>query len=566
MVRPLHIHPWRDPAPLRQAATLLLLRDGAGGLEVLMTRRSERASFVPGAYVFPGGTVEAGDASTHGLARLRPQQSASQATAALAALRECYEELGLLLGYDAHHRPLCAADVATLQRDAPLLPQCEARGWTLAVDALFELARWTTDRDLAKRFEVPFLVAHAPHDQQPVADEREQFEPVWISPTDALARHAQGTFFMIFPTVRTLQFLQRYGDAQAVLDACAQAHAPFWDSCPRAGWRSGEQARFMEHELEFAELALVCPDGQIRHTLDWQHEQPVPLLRHVQRLTAPNPGRMTGPGTNSYLVGEAATGYVVIDPGPADSEHLQRLLDATQGDIRAIVCTHSHPDHAPGARPLQAMVRASGRPAPAVLGLPSGAQSRPDSVFTPDRTLQECEHLTLAAPASQADSTHTLEVWACPGHASNHLVLRLCEDGLLFSGDHVLSGSTTVIDPPDGDMHAYLQALTTLRQRCAEHAVAFILPAHGHVLGGSVEAVQGELARLHRHRLQREAKVLRAVQVNPKAGLDGWLPEVYDDVPTGLWPVARRSLLAHALRLQTLGQWPPRASAVTPRS
>ena len=105
--------------------------------------------------------------------------------------------------------------------------------------------------------------------------------------------------------------------------------------------------------MPFGELALVCPDGQIVHPLDWQTERPMPLLRNLQRLTAPNPGVMTGPGTNSYLVGDPATGFIAIDPGPADAEHLDKLWRAAGGDIRMIVCTHSHPDHSPGAAPLQ---------------------------------------------------------------------------------------------------------------------------------------------------------------------------------------------------------------------
>jgi recombination protein RecT len=118
----------------------------------------------------------------------------------------------------------------------------------------------------------------------------------------------------------------------------------------------------MEDEMPYGELALVCPDGQIAHALDWQSERPVQLLKNVQRLTAPNPGVMTGPGTNSYLVGDPATGYIAIDPGPADAEHLERLWRAAGGDIRMIVCTHSHPDHSPGAAPLQQMCDARAAP------------------------------------------------------------------------------------------------------------------------------------------------------------------------------------------------------------
>jgi hypothetical protein len=161
---------------------------------------------------------------------------------------------------------------------------------------------------------------------------------------------------MIFPTIRTLERLEKFATVDAVLAACA-SEQPLWTSCPRAGFVQGAEARFMEHEMQYGELALVCPDGQLLHHLDWNTDQPVPLLRNLQRMTAPNPGVMTGPGTNSYIVGDPDTGYIVIDPGPDEPEHQQRLWRATNGDIRLIVCTHSHADHSPGARPLQALCR-----------------------------------------------------------------------------------------------------------------------------------------------------------------------------------------------------------------
>ena len=146
----------------------------------------------------------------------------------------------------------------------------------------------------------------------------------------------------------------------------------------------------MEHEPPFGELALTCPDGQMLHHLDWQSEQVVPLLRNVQRLTCPNPGVMTGPGTNSYLVGDPDTGYLVVDPGPDDTEHLERLWRAAGGNIRFIVCTHSHPDHSPGAKPLQALCERHGFKPP-VLGLSSAPTARSASHFVPDRELDDGE-------------------------------------------------------------------------------------------------------------------------------------------------------------------------------
>ncbi len=299
-----------------------------------------------------------------------------------------------------------------------------------------------------------------------------------------------------------------------------------------------------------ADRALPAP-------ADWQTERPVALLRNVMRLTAPNPGLMTGPGTNSYVVGEPATGYTIIDPGPADARHLQRLwqaachADGSGGNIVNIVCTHSHPDHAPGAAPLQALCNQK----PPILGLPSAPTARAASAFVPDRVLQNQELIALVPYGLQPDlapkmphSGHTLQVIYTPGHAANHVCLVLVEDGLLFSGDHVLNGSTTVVDPPDGNMADYIDSLDRLTAACAEHDVSFILPAHGHVMPDA----PGAIAHLKAHRLRREAKIAAILQAHPQSSIDEWLALAYDDVPRQIWPVAKRSLLAHIERIHAL--------------
>ena len=546
------IHPQREPARVLPAATVLLLRDGAQGPEVLMTRRAMTASFAPGAYVFPGGGIDAADALAHPHAKRRSTQSDLHLTQAIAAIRESFEELGILLARHANGQMASAADIAALDRHAPqgdFAAQCAARGLTLAADEVFLLTHWVTDRDLPRRFDVPFLVTRMPDAQTPVADEKEQFDPVWVRPAEALARHAEGNFFIIYPTIRTLERLQSYATVNSILADCQSEH-PWFTSCPRAGWLGGKEARYMEHEAPFGELALTCPDGQMLHHLDWVTDQAVLLLKNVQRLTAPNPGVMTGPGTNSYLVGDPDSGYAAIDPGPADSEHLDRLWRAAGGNIRLIVCTHSHPDHSPGAAPLQALCAQHGHQPP-ILGLASHASARAASAFTPDREVRDGERLVLQG----ANATHTLRVLHTPGHAANHLCLVLEEDGLLFSGDHVLNGSTTVIDPPDGDMNDYLNSLDKLLAACEQDRIDFILPAHGYVLGNLWDAPHDARAcirQLQAHRLKREAKILKVMQQHPDASMDDWVRQAYDDVPPRLWPVAMRSLLAHVARIRSL--------------
>ena len=341
-------------------------------------------------------------------------------------------------------------------------------------------------------------------------------------------------------------------------------------SITRHGLIGGAVKAFTEKDSAYGELCLSAkqttehspelsqaPDSILKR-LDWQCERPVPLLKNLQRLTAPNPGVMTGPGTNTYIVGTALTGYIVIDPGPFDPEHTARILKACNGTIKLIVCTHSHPDHSPGAKPLQALCEKESSFKPPVLGLSSKPTAKPSALFKPDRELIDGECLSLKYEDkidARISQTHTLKVIFTPGHAANHVCLILEEDGLLFSGDHVLNGSTTIVDPPDGNMGEYLKSLQTLAQCCRERDIEFILPAHGYVLGnylGRPRSALEVIENLHAHRMKRESKILNVIQDNPSGSMDDWVSKAYDDVPEGIWPIAKRSLLAHIEHLREI--------------
>jgi glyoxylase-like metal-dependent hydrolase (beta-lactamase superfamily II) len=182
---------------------------------------------------------------------------------------------------------------------------------------------------------------------------------------------------------------------------------------------------------------------------------------------------------------------------------------------------------------------------PPILGLASRPTARPASEFRPDREMADGEEVFVEGHGVR----HTLRAIHTPGHAANHMCLVLVEDALLFSGDHILNGSTTVIDPPDGDMTAYLESLDKLAAACVQHGIEFILPAHGWVLGFAPRAI----AHLKAHRLQREAKIVAAMRAKPAGSMEEWVQLAYDDVPPRMWPVAQRSLLAHVQRIEALG-------------
>jgi glyoxylase-like metal-dependent hydrolase (beta-lactamase superfamily II)/8-oxo-dGTP pyrophosphatase MutT (NUDIX family) len=507
------------------------LRDTGDGPQVLMTRRSASATFGPGAYVFPGGVLDPRDTSplARELAVARRDQDEVILSYATAAVREAFEELGILLARGPGDSAALAALTRRLDRhhDADLFGQIAAHGLRLALDELHWLSRWITDGDLPKRFDARFFVARMPDYQEPTADESEQFEPTWVTPAEGLARHAQGSFELMFPTLHTLRRLQRFGSVDEIIDHTT-GQPQVRVSISRGGRLRGRIERFSEEDLPFGELELVSQDGsRVEHPLDWQSERVVPLLSHVHRLTAPNPGRMTGPGTNTYLVG-APGDWLVIDPGPDDDAHIARIAGFVGDGLKTIVCTHAHPDHAPGARPLQ---RLTGAP---ILGRASGPDFDPAWAFTPDRMLADGDRLQVA------DST--LRVLHTPGHTEHHVCLLLEEDGLLFSGDHILCGSTTVITPPDGDMLAYIDSL----RRLSGEPFYFILPAHGHVIADGKREVQ----RLIAHRFAREAKVLDALRRIGGGTLEELVPFAYDDVDPILHPVAMHSLLAHLLKLR----------------
>jgi len=255
------------------------------------------------------------------------------------------------------------------------------------------------------------------------------------------------------------------------------------------------------------------------------HGIPFALNSRVRRLVAPNPGVMTGAGTNTYLLGEERV--AVLDPGPAIPEHIDAILQTAGDRIRWIVCTHTHPDHSPA---WQAVAQATG--AEVIGALPADDMFQ-DDTFKPTRELQHDD--VLATPEFTLRAVHT------PGHVSNHFCFFLEEEKMLFAGDHIMNGSTVVIIPPSGDMKAYIESLQLLQR----YETKLIAPGHGEVMEDSRAVVDW----LVKHRLKRESKVIDGLRHTGRTSLDELVKVVYDDVNTSLHKMAKLSLSAHLIKL-----------------
>jgi glyoxylase-like metal-dependent hydrolase (beta-lactamase superfamily II) len=253
-----------------------------------------------------------------------------------------------------------------------------------------------------------------------------------------------------------------------------------------------------------------------------------PLTRGLARLIAPNASVMTGPGTNTYLLGDPFS--AVLDPGPDDAQHFSALLAAVPR-LEYVFVTHTHTDHSPLATKL---ARATGAQ---LVGRHPPRDGRQDTSFVPDVEPTEHQRFDLGSMMLQAVFT--------PGHASNHVCYLLEPGAVLLSGDHILDGVTPVILAPDGDMRDYLASL----RRLLAMPLLAIAPGHGRLLGDPSRVIGGVIE----HRLQREAKVRRALSQVRGGTLDALLEFVYDDVPVAMHRWARLTLEAHLIKLQRDG-------------
>jgi glyoxylase-like metal-dependent hydrolase (beta-lactamase superfamily II)/8-oxo-dGTP pyrophosphatase MutT (NUDIX family) len=535
----------------RPAATLILVRDGLQGIEVFMMQRTHQADFLGGAYVFPGGGVDPDDnlertaAECAGLDDATASRTLGVESGGLAywvaAVRECFEESGLLLACDETGE-LCGAreavgpdQLAALRNrlaagELSFIDSCRSLGVRPALDRLVYFGHWITPMGRPRRYDTRFFLAVAPALQVASPDHSETIDHVWIRPADAVAGRREGKLSLAFATVSTLRELTAFNDSASLM-AHARDRKSIMARAPRVSTGDGGGRRvLLPQDPAYAEIGKLDPDGKGD---GWSEIVPGTVTRlsdKVRRITAPNPSYMTGPGTNTYLLGTGKE-LAIIDPGPALDVHIEALLAETQGRIRWILVTHTHMDHSPAARLLRARTGAQ------LLGMAPPPHERQDQSFLPDRILADGERIEVAGCAIRVIQT--------PGHASNHLCYLLEDERMLFTGDHVMQGSTVVINPPDGDMTDYLASL----EKLLDEDIAWLAPGHGFLMDQARERIE----RLVRHRLAREAKVAAALGTLGAASLPDLVAAVYDDVPPHKHPAASRSLLAHLLRLQAQG-------------
>ena len=533
----------------RPAATLILVRDSAAGMEVLLGEKTSKVNFAAGAFVFPGGALDDLDyGDNFNISGKLNDDQANQILGVsdgglnywIAAIRECFEEVGVLFAASSSGEMLSENEYSTFQssnrkkldrgevtfheilRDAEL---------SLEVDRLHYLSRWVTHAGSPRRYDTRFFIARMPNGQIAQHDGGELVGHRWAKPEEALKLSSKGELNLMFPTQKTLEKLTEFREVEEALSYTLNA-PPVTPMKPRLTTGIGGKKLLLPGDFAYAEAGKLDPKQLGTVSRDIQAGVAVQIDKRVKRLTAPNASIMTGPGTNTYILGDDANGYLVIDPGPEDTKHIDLIRDLTSNRVKWVLCTHTHIDHSPGAALINRSMGAR------IYGRLADDMHRQDSSFIPD------EQLSGGSKTNFGDLK--IDILHTPGHASNHLCFLFEEARMLFTGDHIMQGSTVVINPPDGDMSAYFSSLNNLY----DYQFDWIAPGHGFLMDNPHEVVN----RLLIHRQKRETKIVNALSTLKAGTIDELVVRAYDDVSETLHQLAKRSLLAHLIKLLKEGR------------
>lgn len=503
-------------APARDAATVILLKQPD---LIYMTRRPTSLRVAGGFYVFPGGAVEEHD---YAYAEARPEELAAAGLEAehrafvVAGIRETFEEVGVLLATDEDGRALwrpegaqAHAEALTRARDrlnggeTTLLDVVSAHGWTLSGEMLGYVARWVTPPAARRRFNTRFFVADMTGGIEPVPFADEVAAGYWLTLSEAVARHEAGTLPLMRPTRALIKELAAGG---GTVEAMRRFHDP-----------ATERAEVIEKNTPEVLQAVLASQG-------------------VTMVPVPSPTLLPAVDTNVFLVAHGGEA-LLIDAGHGGEDGVARVRAAwerlNKPRIKALLLTHSHPDHAGGAAAMQ---QAFGCP---LWAHPSAAD---ELRF---RYGADMERPLVGGETIPVGRMH-VDVFHAPGHAPDHLCFFLRERGILFSGDNVVGEGSSWVGPPDGDMTQYLASLRTMQGLPAR----VIAPGHGPALDEPAARIEALIQR----RLAREADIVRLLAHEP-ATVQELTQALYGgQVPDSVMEMARRTVEGHLLKLKREGR------------